>query len=234
MRRIIWIPPLSLALAVGLTGCASSSGPAMLTIDSARYEKVFDTALEMMRREGMNPVVIDRRGGIIETEPRIAGSILEPWDRNNASYQQAMDNTLSFQRRRARFEFLPGRRSPVRFPTQRPIRPREAAGLTAQPVDLTSYEGDIDVLVTVTVERQYRPGQRRNTWSRRLTTQSAFVGPDENLPPNFWTPVIRDTAFERRLLARIEELEKQSREDEEETADERGDLREPQMHTDTH
>ncbi len=206
MRQMIWIAPLCLALAVGLTGCASSSGPAMLTIDSARYEKVFDTALEMMRRQGMNPVVIDRRGGIIETEPRIAGSILEPWDPNNASYQQAMDNTLSLQRRRARFEFMPGRRAPVRFPTEKPIRPREPAGLTAQPVDLTSYDGDIDVHVTVTVERQYRPSRRRGTWSRRLTTQSAFLGPDKNLPPNFWTPITRDTAYERRLLAALDQV----------------------------
>ncbi len=206
MRQMIWIAPLCFALVVGLTGCASSSGPAMLTIDSARYEKVFDTALEMMRHQGMNPVVIDRRGGIIETDPRIAGSILEPWDRNNASYHQAMDNTLSLQRRHARFEFMAGRRSPVLFPTQQPLRPHEAAGMIAQPVDLTSYDGDIEVHVTVTVERQYRPGRRRNTWSRQLTTQSAFVGPDENLPPNFWTPVTRDTAYERRLLAAIDQV----------------------------
>ena len=46
----------------------------------------------------------DMDEGVIETQPDIATSILEPWGNDNATLGQATENTLAFQRRRARFE----------------------------------------------------------------------------------------------------------------------------------
>ncbi len=57
------------------------------------------------------------------------------------------------------------------------------------------------------VERAYAPGVRRGTWSRANVTRARIRRPatDPDKPvSDFWTPIARDEAFERRLLAEIE------------------------------
>jgi hypothetical protein len=49
-------------------------------------------------------------------------------------------------------------------------------------------------------------GIRRATWSRASTTRATIDAPasDGEIPAQFWTPVSRDEAFERRLLAAVD------------------------------
>ncbi|MEE9129068.1 MAG: hypothetical protein V3T84_03550 [Phycisphaerales bacterium] len=188
-----------------VSGCATSQGPAFLTIQAEAYADAFDAAVEAAAVVGLTPIVRDRRSGVIETEPSIAGSVLEPWRNDNASFAQAIENTITFQRRRARFEFTPGG-----------FRPREAAeaSLTGPDlfatqdaeVDMTRHPGPLELRVWVYVERAYSPGLRRSTWTRAKTTRSRIVPTqdDEALPRRYWTPVRRDEAYERRLLAAVE------------------------------
>jgi hypothetical protein len=188
-----------------VSGCATSQGPAFLTIQAEAYADAFDAAVEAATVVGLTPTVRDRRSGVIETEPRIAGSMLEPWRNDNASFAQAIENTITFQRHRARFEF-----TPVGF------RPREAAevpltgpdlfALHDAEVDLSRLTGPLELRVWVYVERAYSPGMRRSTWTRAKTTRSRIVPThdDEALPRRYWTPVRRDKAYERRLLAAVE------------------------------
>ncbi len=90
------------------TGCATPpEGPAFLTIESARYREAFDAAMAASRANDMSPTLRDRRLGVIDTEPSIEGSVIEPWRSGNDSLSVAWENTLVFQRRRARFEFTP-------------------------------------------------------------------------------------------------------------------------------
>jgi len=187
-------------------GCASSEGPAVLTIEPSQYEAAFAAAAEAARREGMPAILRDPHGGVIETSPRIAGSILEPWRGDNASFAQAVDNTVSFQQRRARFEFVPADHPPVELPPTGALRGPDVAGLEARDIDLTRHDGPIEVRAIVSVESFHRPGLRRSTWSRRYTTQVQLLGPDEALPSGFWTPIARDEPAERRLLAAIQNV----------------------------
>jgi len=137
----------------------------------------------------MPPALRDRRSGVIETEAQIAGSVLEPWRTDNASAAQAVENTVAFQRRRARFEFTP-------------------AGFQEPPRDLTKVPDDLELRVWVFVERASTPGLRRSTWTRSKTTTTQLVAPEGDTgpaPTTSWTPVTRDVAYERRLLAAVQD-----------------------------
>lgn len=188
-----------LAVLLTVTGCAGAHGPDVLTIDSARYGEAFDAAIEAGRRHGMTPMLRDRRRGVIETGPRAAGSLLEPWRTDNASLGQATANTIAYQRRRARFEFT--------APAYRPEPAGPDVLATGAPeMDLTDHQGSLELRVQVFVERMYAPGIRRGTWSRANTTRARIVSPSSGPSADtgdFWTPITRDLDYERRLLAAV-------------------------------
>lgn len=196
--RFAWMV-LACCLAAG--GCATSAGPAYLTIDSTAYAQAFDAAIAAARANDMPPALRDRRLGVIETTPSIAGSILEPWRSGNASLDQAMENTVVLQRRRARFEF-----TPATIRDAATGGPPDLLGLSGPPADLTSFEGAVELRVSVIIERAYSPGIRRSTWSGSGTSHAVIRRPasdPEATTKSFWAPVARDTAFEKRLLALV-------------------------------
>ncbi|MHC4109424.1 MAG: hypothetical protein ACYSTY_15220 [Planctomycetota bacterium] len=203
--RVIGICAL-FAAAFVVTGCAPAGGPSYLTLGADRYDPAFDAAAQAAREAGMAPALLDRRHGTIDTQPVAAASIMEPWRGGNASFGQAVENTIAFQRRRARFEFAPvdqdgaGQRSEL----PEALGP-DLLGLRTPQRDLTEYDGALELRVTVTLERAHMPGLRRSTWSRSLTTRTAIITSSGPQPAVFWEPVARDTAFERRLLAAVRE-----------------------------
>jgi hypothetical protein len=197
----------ALAAIVGLNGCAATQGPQVVAVDAAHYEVAFDAAVEAVRRQGLPATIRNRRGGVIETEPAVAGSLLEPWKGGNASLGQAMDNTMHLQRRRVRFEF-----TPVGFDPAAAALGREPTGpqaVTAAEVpDLTAAAADLELRVWVVLERCYIPGIQLNTWTQSLASRTTIVpidAEDEPLPVQHWTAFARDEPFERRLLAQVQE-----------------------------
>jgi hypothetical protein len=197
------LPLLPLLL---LSACASSRGPEQLGIDPADYHDAFDAAMEASRIYGMPPLLRDRRQGVIETEPSLATSILEPWGDDNATLSQAVQNTRGFQRRRARFEFAPADESSVDAWTPPANMGPDLLGVETPGLDLSAYDGELELRVHVYVERAYSLGIRRSTWARRDTTRAWIDAPHSNgaIPKDFWTPVSRDEMFERRLLAAVD------------------------------
>lgn len=197
---------LFVGVGLGLPGCSSTDdGPAVLRIAPPAYSAAFDAAVEAARQEGMPAVLRDRRTGLIETDTRIAGSVLEPWRTDNRNLNQTMQNTLAFQRRRCRFEF-----TPLQTPHHAEFQPDGDANAESDaPQDLTQIDQDLELRVSVFVERAYAPGVRRSTWTRSKTTKTDLVWPEGQLGPNaerFWAPITRDPAYERRLLAKVQEL----------------------------
>jgi hypothetical protein len=195
----------AIALA-SLGGCKASSGPEIVHVPAGRYTEAFEAAVEAARQERLPAAMRDRRGGIIEAGPTVAGSLLEPWHNDGDSFGQVSENTLAHQRRRARFEFTPP--GHVAEPPSEELIGPDVVALRDEPTDLTGHTGDLELRVWVFVERAHSPGVRRSTWSRDLTTRTrVIIGRDgEALPETTWTPVARDVAFERRLLAKVEEM----------------------------
>jgi hypothetical protein len=208
------LPPCTASILAAITlsalflgGCASSTGPAYLTIGPDQYERAFDAAVEAARTSGLEAVLYDRRSGVIETSPAEAGSALEPWKGDSASLEQGLENTLNHQRRRARFEFVPAGFRYSAADADESLNGPDLLATGHAPADLTRLDGELELRVWVFVERAHSPGLRRDTWSRALTTRTVILDPDSDgaaLPARYWTPVARDAAFERRLLAAVD------------------------------
>ncbi|MDP7008177.1 MAG: hypothetical protein QGI78_01245 [Phycisphaerales bacterium] len=198
--------PIVVATFILCTGCVSTSqGPDMLVIDSSNYAAAFDAAASAASADGMKPAVLDRRGGFIHTDPAAAGSIVEPWKPKASSSRQALLNTLTLQRRTARFEFRPA--GFEELPNTEVGALTGPALLSGSGVDLTTYKGPIEVRVWVYVDRQYKRGIRRGSWTLASETTMKELPADslwEQAPSRFWTPLTRDVARERALLAGVE------------------------------
>ena len=203
-----------MAAMVGLSAGCSTKGPDRLELQSGQYDHAFDAAGDAARQVGMPPLLSDRVGGVIEGRPRLAGSVIEPWRIDNSSLGQWGENTINKQRRRVRFEFLP-----VDFIPPEPDGGEELVGAPLpgsiegemRLTDLTMFEGPVELRVWVYVERAHRSGVRSNTWSRAGRSYSTnpleTISPDDGTTrsPALWTPVGRDQAMERRLLAEVQE-----------------------------
>jgi hypothetical protein len=190
-----------------LGGCASSvTGPDVIVLDSQTYSAAFDAVVTVADADGMKPVLLDRRGGVIATAPAVAGSFLEPWKPHPSTARQGLENTLAMQRRTARFEFVPV----VRETVETGDNVDELIGpdlLSSSGLDLTTYNGPIELRVWVYVDRYYQQGIQRGTWSLRQETRTKVLPKDEpweQAPGSFWMPLTRDVARERDLLASVE------------------------------
>ncbi|MCH2154197.1 MAG: hypothetical protein MK089_12730 [Phycisphaerales bacterium] len=188
-----------------LSGCAGSQGPAVVVVPHDRYSEAFDAAVEVARENGLRPSFMDRRSGVIETEPAMAASLMEPWKGGNADFNQALRNTLSRNRLRARFEF--SRAGFAARSDSDEIPPMDLLAMNEADWDLTRDDGPLDLKVWVFEERGHSVGQRRNQWTFAASSHTyhqPVEGQWSESPVSFWTPTTRDRAAEKRLLAEVE------------------------------
>lgn len=207
MRNLLNIASFAafMAALMLISGCAGSQGPEVVVVPHDRYSEAFDAAVEVARENGLRPSFMDRRSGVIETEPAMAASLMEPWKGGNADFNQALRNTLSRNRLRARFEFT---RSGFEARTNSDeIPPVDLLSMTEPDWDLTRENGPLDLKVWVFEERGHSVGQRRNRWTFAATS-STYHQPVEGQwsesPVTFWTPTTRDRSAEKRLLTEVE------------------------------
>ena len=199
-----------------LAGCESggkASPGSSLSLGEISYDTCFDEIIRIASDSGMPAVIRDRSGGLVETSPRLCGSLLEPWRQDNANFNQALENTIALQRRRARFEFVPaGFVAPPLVDTSAldgaPL-PGSADDLL---FDMRTYDGPLELRVWVYIERAFTPGLRNGTWSRsQLSFSSDPLAPEKltlesgaTVDLSRWTPLRRDTAYEQRLIEMIQ------------------------------
>ena len=158
------------------TGCSVHQGPDVVLIASGEYTLAFDAAIEAASTNGMKPTFLNRRSGVITTDPVVAGSVAEPWKQGASSPRQSLENTLSLQRRTARFEFRPRSTSIETNPTRVLVGPDLLAGVGQ---DLTNYDGELELRVWVYVDRHYTQGIRRGTWSLSSESVSTVLPSEE-------------------------------------------------------
>ena len=195
-----------------LTGCNTMNGPAVIEIDSADYSKAFEACIEASRSAGMPPQAADRTTGIIETEPKTIGSWIEPWRFDSTGAMQKAENTAQFQRRRVRFVFTPKDWKPESIEAIATMTGPAAPGSIddLKRFDLETYKGPIEIRARVFVERNFTDGMRINTWSSTLTSQTQTPTPGvtdgSTRAQTTWTPVGRDEASERTIMAEIQTM----------------------------
>ncbi|HRP64239.1 MAG TPA: hypothetical protein PK400_13145 [Phycisphaerales bacterium] len=203
LRRLM--PAAMLWLLVGCAAGPDAVGPAYLTLPPDQYQAAFEAAIEAARVRGMTGGLRDRRAGIIQTDPKFAPSVLEPWDPAVSTAQRSLESTLAFQRVQARFEFTPVGLAAMSEHGGAP----DTLALGSPLRDLTqadTVKNGVELRVWVYVEQARRPSVRRSTWSRRETTNMVIIehGPDgPTQVTNSWTPMSRDEYLERQLLAAV-------------------------------
>jgi hypothetical protein len=189
---------------IGAGGCATRHGTDVLPIAAETYPEAFETALDVAGDFGLPPAIRNRRSGLIETEPLVAASLAEP-PRIDRPGGDRLENTISFRRRRARFEFSPADLEPGE--AEEGLTGPDLLATESRPRDMTEEAGPLELRVRVYLEQAHSLGTRRSTWSRRLTTRMRMIEEDSEgadvVSGLFWTPVARDEDLERRLLAAI-------------------------------
>lgn len=199
-----------------LPGCNSMDGPEVIALTASSYPSAFEACLDQARDAGMPAVMADRSIGVIETKPRPIGSFMEPWRLDSSGLEQTAAATIQFERRRVRFEFVPaGFTLPVPSGSATLTGPGVPGSLAAEKrFDLEHYTGPIELRTWVFVERAFTPGLKPDRWSLSLST--TWTDPITNNPnitandpstrsPTQWTPIARDEAMERTLMARVQE-----------------------------
>lgn len=186
---------------------AADSGPepTVLNITAKTYPDAFRAAHATLTDAGFLPELEDRDGGLIESRPVAGGSLFEPWAWADGDPGNGLADTVAWQRRVARFEFVP-----LEFAAREAgeVDRPDLPGMSA-PSDLAVHDGPIEVRVWVFVERAFTPDLRRSEWTFQMTstaTNPKQTGTSQSGgEPSRWTPVGRDPALETRLRDRLGE-----------------------------
>ena len=199
----------TVASALLLGGCLSADGPRTLTVTPGQYPQAFDAAIAAARDHGFSPIVVDRTTGIIETNTRHAGTLLEPWRLDNDSIDQSAANTLVKTRRRMRVEFTPAGWLPPPLATDGTLQGASLPGSRTdlERFDLQAWSGPIEARVWVYLEKSAEPGIQLSSYSGTLASRySETRGEDPAAPPDgstrlqsAWNPSGRDEAYERTI-----------------------------------
>ena len=197
-----------------LAGCLATDGQRTLTVASSQYPAAFDAAIAAARDQGFKAVVVDRTTGIVETDARHAGTLLEPWRVDNDGLGQAAANTLVKTRRRVRIEFTPQGWTPPPLAVDGTLKGPALPGSTSDLArfDLQAWSGEVDMQVWVFLEQSSEPGVNLSSYSARLESRKPEVRGDGQTPTApggapppaaVWNPVGRDEAYERAIGSAI-------------------------------
>lgn len=199
----------SCAAAVLIGGCLSTDGPRSLSVTPGQYPQAFDAAIAAARDHGFSTVVVDRTTGIIETDSRHAGTLLEPWRLDNEGIEQSAAHTLVKTRRRMRVEFTPAGWVPPPLSTDGTLAGAAlpGSGSDLSRFDLQSWTGPIEARVWVYLEKSAVPGIQLSSYSGTLSSRYVETREEDPATPSdgstryrsSWNPSGRDEAYERTI-----------------------------------
>ena len=211
-----WIGLISVSFAgAALIGCgnAPKATSPVVTIARGDYAKAFDAAVALVGDYGMRAELRDRDGGVIETRPKVSGSLIEPWNWPRGELGASLESSITFQRRLARFEFAPAGFRPTTQPEDAPLAGQRTPGTVPSDangaIDLVAYDGPIDLRIWVYVERAFTPGLQRSAWTFSQTSFSTNAlknkptGDETTRDRSIWTAYERDEAMEQQLTEEL-------------------------------
>lgn len=180
-------------MGVALVGCASSprgpDGPPPLYIDAADYPQAFGAAKDLARECEFELDRVDARAGVITTQPLISAGLATPWIPHSGSVAGSVQGLIQHERRSATIRFLPA-----------------GSGDAPPPelFDFRDFEGQVEIVVEVELQRVHRPHRRPSIASIRLTSfaeNPATADPERD--QQFSIETLRDEDLARRMTERL-------------------------------
>lgn len=189
-----------LMTAMLLSGCSTPSTTSTVDVSETAYPSAFDAARDVLRDMKFDLERIDARAGVISTMPKSTAGLATPWDREQQTAQQEVEDMLQHQQRVVRITFEPmGAGSGVGTGGAGGTDSSGGAGDSAggagsgasaegtggagaagwasatvvvdpAPLDLVEFPAATVMRVNVTIERVNRPHWRVDSTSIRLDT----------------------------------------------------------------
>jgi len=176
---------IALALTgVWLAGCAASpeaqrGSIVPVVLAEARYQPVYDAAIDVLRDRGFRVDRQDFRFGRITTQPRPSPTVFEPWVRDNSNAAQTLASTADHLQRRVTVMLDP----------------------------LENVEGEFGLSVEVVIERREFPLRRLTGTAERRQLDALSAVPAEwearGITETYAQPIGRDAEMERGLVVEI-------------------------------
>ena len=179
-----------------LVGCATSENSPEFEVDSARYAEAIAATRDVLRGYRFQIDRVDGAAGVITTRPKPTAGLATPWDKEQSTIEQEIEDFANDQQRRVRVTFEPRNPAPAEPP---------ATGLAAGAVtDLREIEGPLVGRVEVVIDRLQRPGWRLSPKS--IGTSSVTIDPAlaaRSMSPSYSVPVSQDPLLAARMGAAI-------------------------------
>ena len=199
MARLLAL--IVLAIPLASAGCAADPDVATATFEirPESYLRVFHAAREALAERHFPIERVDASAGVLTTASRPTAGLATPWDTDQSTLAQELEDFLNTTSRSVRitFEPLADRLAPDPAPRAAPASP-EAMG------DLRRAEGPIVVEVRVALERTRRPGWRPDPSGVWLN--STAIDPRDTrrgMFPSYTEAVGQDGLLARRIARQI-------------------------------
>jgi hypothetical protein len=194
------------ALILSIGGCTSVPRDVVTTVPAANYAQTFEAAKATLREYRFVIERVDARAGVITTQAKGTAGLITPWDKEQTTTRQELEELINQEVRTVRVEFIP-----VGTPEKDPVISARKATLTpadqanADLIDLRDLGQDLQCRVIVAVDRLHRPGRLLSTKTIRGTRN--YEDPDLNrrsIAPLSSESLGRDENLEKRLTDEIQ------------------------------
>jgi hypothetical protein len=156
--------------------------PATASLEARDFERLWTACEESTRHFGFIPDRLDRRAGLITSQPLISKQFFELWRNDVATGDDLSNSSLATYRRTVRFH----------------IEKLDAGGYRATPSVLIEREtiAERPIIASVYLRQAFR-SDRGHGGPHNVGTPESDRG--IILPRRYWTPTGRDTAVEKEL-----------------------------------
>lgn len=107
MRRSPLALVILAALVLASTGCQSASGPTTVALAPSQYAQAFEQTKDLLLARQFTLERVDARAGVITTRPKPTAGLATPWDTEQSSLRQEIEDVMNQQERRVRVVFAP-------------------------------------------------------------------------------------------------------------------------------
>jgi hypothetical protein len=173
-----------------LVGCTPANVAPTFDVSQGDYARAFDASVETLREYRFKVDRVDAAAGVVTTFPKSSSGLATPWDVEQSTPTQEVEDLVAFNSRQVRITF----------------EPRALAGRVAPPREATTtFEaGPMVGRVEAVILRRYVRGWRVSPAAIlqsdfTFDTQAAAKGQ----PQQFDAPLTRDERLAARLASRI-------------------------------